>query len=90
MALLRCSGVLVALLALGLAGRAAGFAVNIDAHDEECFFEDTKTGTKLGLTFQVAEGGFLDIDVTVRHSRERAREDRCPLRRGDGSEGDKG
>jgi hypothetical protein len=29
----------------------------------------------------VAEGGFLDIDVTVRHPRERAGEDRCPLHR---------
>jgi len=25
----------------------------------------TTTGTKLGLTFEVAEGGFLDIDVSV-------------------------
>lgn len=28
-------------------------------------FEKTTAGTKLGLTFEVAEGGFLDIDVTV-------------------------
>lgn len=37
----------------------------IDAHAEECFFERVTSGTKLGLTFEVVEGGFLDIDVTI-------------------------
>lgn len=48
-----------------LVAYASGFAINIDAHDTECFFDVVKAGTKMGLTFQVAEGGFLDIDVTV-------------------------
>ncbi|KAF7266515.1 hypothetical protein GWI33_020196 [Rhynchophorus ferrugineus] len=37
-----------------------------DADAEECFFEKaTEAGTKLGLSFQIAEGGFLDIDVRI-------------------------
>ena len=47
---------------------ARAFGVNIDAHEEACFQESVTAGTKLGLTFQVAEGGFLDIDVQV-HTR---------------------
>jgi len=41
------------------------YFITVDAHAEECFYEKTTSGTKLGLTFEVAEGGFLDIDVTV-------------------------
>lgn len=37
----------------------------IDAHAEECFHERVVTGTKLGLMFEVVEGGFLDIDVKI-------------------------
>ena len=29
------------------------------------FFDKVKTGTKMGLMFEVAEGGFLDIDVRI-------------------------
>ena len=39
--------------------------VNIDAHAEECFFDKVTSGTKMSLMFEVAEGGFLDIDVKV-------------------------
>ena len=42
-----------------------GYFVNVDAHAEECFFDKVTAGTKMGLTFEVAEGGFLDIDVKV-------------------------
>eukprot|EP00056_Hartaetosiga_gracilis_P014559 m.240835 g.240835 ORF g.240835 m.240835 type:complete len:206 (+) comp16165_c0_seq1:303-920(+) len=42
-----------------------GVAVEVDAHAEECFFEMLTTGKKVGLMFQVAEGGFLDIDVKI-------------------------
>lgn len=45
-------------------GHLAYFLV-IDAHAEECFFERVTSGTKMGLTFEVVEGGFLDIDVTI-------------------------
>ena len=39
--------------------------MEVAANDEECFFDKVKAGTKLGLTFEVAEGGFLDIDVRI-------------------------
>ncbi|KAF8767268.1 Transmembrane emp24 domain-containing protein like [Argiope bruennichi] len=38
---------------------------SIDAHAEECFYDKVTAGTKMGLTFEVAEGGFLDIDVKI-------------------------
>lgn len=41
------------------------FMVTVDAHAEECFFEKVTSGTKLGLAFEVAEGGFLDIDIKI-------------------------
>jgi hypothetical protein len=44
---------------------AFSYYVLVDAHDEECFFERLTSGTKLLLTFEVIEGGFLDIDVKV-------------------------
>ncbi|OTF82459.1 transmembrane emp24 domain-containing protein [Euroglyphus maynei] len=37
----------------------------IDAHGEECFFERVASGTKMGLTFEVVEGGFLDLDLSI-------------------------
>ncbi len=40
-------------------------SVQVDAHAEECFFDKVTKGTKMGLTFEVAEGGFLDIDVKI-------------------------
>ena len=43
----------------------AGYFIHIDAHAEECFFDRVTSGTKLSLMFEVAEGGFLDIDVKV-------------------------
>lgn len=39
--------------------------MNVDAHAEECFFDRVNSGVKMGLTFEVVEGGFLDIDVRV-------------------------
>lgn len=42
-----------------------GYYVVVDAHTDECFFEKLTSGTKLVLTFEVIEGGFLDIDVKV-------------------------
>lgn len=57
---------LVVLLAV-LSATASGYFVSIDAHAEECFYERVNSGTKMGLMFEVAEGGFLDIDVEVRH-----------------------
>ena len=45
---------------------ALAYYVVVDAHADECFFEKLTSGTKLLLTFEVIEGGFLDIDVKVR------------------------
>lgn len=61
---------LLVLLA-ALVATASGYFVSIDAHAEECFFERVTSGTKMGLIFEVAEGGFLDIDVEVRARRPR-------------------
>ena len=41
------------------------YFITVDAHAEECFFDKVKMGTKMGLMFEVAEGGFLDIDVRI-------------------------
>lgn len=41
------------------------FYLTIDAHAEECFFERVSTGTKMGLTFEVIDGGFYDIDLKI-------------------------
>ncbi|CAH0713762.1 unnamed protein product, partial [Brenthis ino] len=42
-----------------------GYTITVDAHAEECFFENVEADTKMGLTFEIAEGGFLDIDVKI-------------------------
>ena len=42
-----------------------GYFTNVDAHAEECFFDRVSSGMKMSLTFEVVEGGFLDIDVKV-------------------------
>ena len=41
------------------------YFITIDAHSEECYFDRAVAGTKLGLMFEVVEGGFLDIDVKI-------------------------
>ncbi|XP_037933354.1 transmembrane emp24 domain-containing protein 2-like [Teleopsis dalmanni] len=43
----------------------AAFIVTVDAHNEECFFDKVEGGTKFGITFEVIEGGFLDIDIKI-------------------------
>lgn len=42
-----------------------GYFITVDAYGKECFFEKAFVNNKLGLTFEVTEGGFLDIDVEV-------------------------
>ncbi|KFD57524.1 hypothetical protein M514_01627 [Trichuris suis] len=39
--------------------------VSVDANEEQCFFERVTSGTKMNFMFEVAEGGFLDIDVKI-------------------------
>uniref|UniRef100_A0A3B4EAF4 GOLD domain-containing protein n=1 Tax=Pygocentrus nattereri TaxID=42514 RepID=A0A3B4EAF4_PYGNA len=48
-----------------LSATASGYFVSVDAHAEECFYERVNSGTKMSLMFEVAEGGFLDIDVEI-------------------------
>ena len=50
---------------VGLATSVHGYFVHVDAHATECFFDRVSSGMKMGLTFEVVEGGFLDIDVKV-------------------------
>ena len=52
-------------LTLLLIKNASCYYILVDAHAEECFYERLTSGTKLLLTFEVIEGGFLDIDVKV-------------------------
>ncbi|TNN16731.1 Transmembrane emp24 domain-containing protein 2 [Schistosoma japonicum] len=42
-----------------------GYYIVVDANSEECFFDRVTSGSKLALHYEVAEGGFLDIDVAV-------------------------
>ncbi|PIK50114.1 putative transmembrane emp24 domain-containing protein 2-like isoform 2 [Apostichopus japonicus] len=56
---------LSALLLLSLLAACEGYLVKVDAHAEECFSEELTSGTTFSLTFEVAEGGFLDIDVSI-------------------------
>lgn len=44
---------------------AHGYFTDVDAHAEECFFDRVSSGMKMSLTFEVVEGGFLDIDVKI-------------------------
>ena len=54
---------LLVLLAALLA-TASGYFISIDAHAEECFKWVT-LGTKMGLIFEVAGDGFLDINMEI-------------------------
>uniref|UniRef100_A0A1I7X8P2 GOLD domain-containing protein n=1 Tax=Heterorhabditis bacteriophora TaxID=37862 RepID=A0A1I7X8P2_HETBA len=44
---------------------SASYFIHIDANEEQCFFDRVISGTKMGLMFEVAEGGFLDIDAVM-------------------------
>lgn len=44
---------------------STAYFIHIDANEEQCFFDRVTAGTKMGVIFEVAEGGFLDIDVKV-------------------------
>ena len=51
-------------LILGMQSVGAYF-IQIDAHAEDCYFDEATLGTKINIIFEVVEGGFLDIDVKV-------------------------
>ncbi|XP_063677688.1 transmembrane emp24 domain-containing protein 2-like [Bolinopsis microptera] len=46
-------------------GANNGYMLYLDAKAEECFYEELKPNQKAGLSFEVAEGGFLDVDVSL-------------------------
>ena len=48
-----------------LVAKSTQYFITVDAHSEECFFDRVLAGSRLGLIFEVIEGGFLDIDVKV-------------------------
>jgi hypothetical protein len=45
--------------------KVSAYFIHVDALAEECFFDRVSSGTKMSLMFEVAEGGFLDIDVKI-------------------------
>lgn len=60
------SGMLIELLLIVYCFvESTAYFIHIDANEEQCFFDRVTAGTKMGLMFEVAEGGFLDIDVKV-------------------------
>jgi len=63
--LLRKSWIWVTFLVFNLLQSCHAFFINIEADSSECFFDRVKTGVKVGLTFEVVEGGFMDIDVQI-------------------------
>ncbi|XP_012946751.1 transmembrane emp24 domain-containing protein 2 [Aplysia californica] len=52
-------------LLLAFCGISRAYFISIDAHAEECFHDKVTSGTKMSLMFEVAEGGFLDIDIKI-------------------------
>jgi len=58
---------LVALLLVicNLSHNACAYFIHVDSHGSECFYQRATAGAKMQLVFEVADGGFLDIDVKV-------------------------
>lgn len=63
--------VLLLVLLACICQRVASLAINIQADTEECFFEDLDVGDKMTVTFQVGDGGNLDIDFWISDPAER-------------------
>merc|ERR1711916_80578 len=54
-----------AVLAVMAVTGAAGLSVEIRANAEECFYERMASQAKMGLSFQVTDGGNRDVDVSI-------------------------
>lgn len=54
-----------ALVCIVTIDQSYAYFISIDAHAEECYYDRVTSGTKMSLMFEVAEGGFLDIDVKI-------------------------
>ena len=49
-----------------IVGLVRSLTIKIDAHKEECFYEDIEApNAKILVQFQVSAGGFLDIDLSL-------------------------
>merc|ERR1711862_692610 len=59
------------LLLLGLLCTASiieqtyGYMSVVEAHEEQCFYEEVPQGFPVNVMFQVISGGFLDIDLKI-------------------------
>ncbi|XP_050441497.1 transmembrane emp24 domain-containing protein 2-like [Adelges cooleyi] len=53
------------IIILSVLTQGLGYYLTIDAHTEECFFDNVEVGTMMSFMYEVSEGGFLDIDVNV-------------------------
>lgn len=54
------------LLGLSIIGQAAcGYVITVDAHDTACFYDHAHLDNKITMSFEVMEGGFKDISVTI-------------------------
>mmetsp|Transcript_2428 Transcript_2428/g.8671 ORF Transcript_2428/g.8671 Transcript_2428/m.8671 type:complete len:216 (-) Transcript_2428:27-674(-) len=62
---MQMSGLLRVLVLVALVNACLALSFVVPASREECFVENLEKGTEVGLTYQVTEGGFLDIDVAV-------------------------
>merc|ERR1712062_291868 len=59
------ASMLTTVLLLCTVSVCGAYFINIDAHGEECFHDKVSAGTRMALMFEVADGGFLDIDVKI-------------------------
>ncbi|KAI9020749.1 supernatant protein factor C-terminal domain-containing protein [Phycomyces nitens] len=48
-----------------LLSTAFGISVDVPPHGKECFYEDLNIGDKMTVSYQVGEGGNLDIDFWI-------------------------
>lgn len=57
---------LTAVTIVAISKLASCHLITIEPHHEECFHENFKKGTKVKFTFEVLDGGSLDIDLTIK------------------------
>ncbi|XP_017096811.2 transmembrane emp24 domain-containing protein 2 [Drosophila bipectinata] len=56
---------LTGILLLLVVKPGGGFIITVDAHDTDCFYDKASVNDKVTITFEVMEGGFKDIAVTI-------------------------
>ncbi|CAG8498817.1 2168_t:CDS:2 [Paraglomus brasilianum] len=67
---MRVSFVVIAALILGIQQTVA-YTIVVKAGVKECFYEDLHKDDRMTITFQVGEGGHLDIDFTMTDPNDR-------------------